>query len=140
MNAHETIKFAIGASAHVVDSLLADLSDADMLHRPTPGCNHINWQVGHCVAAEHNVVAKAIPGAMPPLPAGFAEKYTGATAKLDDAKSFCSKAELLRVFGEQRAATLAALEKADAADLDKPCEGWTPNLALCLPAWPACTG
>jgi DinB superfamily len=128
MNAHEAIKFSIGSASHIVDSLLADLNDTDLLHRPAPGCNHINWQVGHCIAAEHATVSKALPGAMPPLPAGFAEKYNGETAKLDDPKSFCTKAELLRVYGEQRAATLAALEKASAADLDKPCTGWTPNL------------
>jgi hypothetical protein len=60
------------------------------------------------------------PGTMPPLPAGFAEKYTKDTATSDNAASFLKKAELLKVFEEQRAGTLKALEKQSDADLDKP--------------------
>ncbi len=128
MNAHEVIKFSLGSAAHVVTSLLEDLSDADLLRRPAPGCNHINWQLGHCAAGEHLVVERELPGSMPPLPPGFAEKYTGETAHVDDPARLANKAELMRVFNEQRAATLAALDKCSAEDLDRPCPGWTPTL------------
>ena len=55
---------------------------------------------------------------MPPLPAGFAEKYTKETSKLDDPKAFATKAELLEIHAKQRAAVLAALDKTTDAELD----------------------
>jgi len=128
MNAHDAIKFSLGAATHVVTSLLDDLSDAELLCRPAPGCNHINWQVGHCIAGEHRVIERELPASMPALPEGFAEKYTAETAGVDDPARFCSKVELLRVFNEQRAAAIAALDKCSAEDLDKPVPGWTPTL------------
>jgi hypothetical protein len=128
MNAHDVIKFSLGSATHVVSSLLADLTDAELMKRAAPGCNHTNWQIGHCINGEHDRVENVLPHSMPPLPGGFAEKYSAATAASDDAAKFCNKAELLRVFAEQRAAALAALDKCSAADLDKPCEGWTPTL------------
>ena len=39
---------------------------------------------------------------------------------LDDPSAFCTKAELMQVAAEQRAATLAALEKIDESEFDKP--------------------
>ena len=128
MNAHDVIKFSLDAATHVVSQMLADLSDADLLRRPAPGCNHINWQVGHCLNGEHQRMTNALPGSVPPLPAGFAEKYSAENARSDDAARFCKKEELLRVHAELRKAIVAALEKCSAEDLDRPCDGWTPTL------------
>ena len=62
----------------------------------------------------------AVAGSMPPLPAGFAEKYTEDTASSDDGSKFLKKEELLKVFEEQCAATLKSLATLSEADLDKP--------------------
>jgi hypothetical protein len=119
VNTKEALKLSID-SGHVVGmAYLEDLTDAELLHRPVAGCNHINWQVGHLIAAEHGLIAKAVPN-LKPLPAGFAEKYTKETSALDDPQAFCDKAELIRLANEVRAETLAALEKMSDADFDKP--------------------
>ena len=128
MNAHQAIGFSIKSSEDIVSSYLGDLNDADLLHRPAPGCNHINWQLGHLIVAENKIISDAVPGSMPALPAGFAEKYTKETSTVDDPKKLCSKDELMRVYQQQRAATKAALEKTSEKDLDKPLTGWTPNV------------
>jgi hypothetical protein len=108
---------------------VGDLDDAEMLRRPAPGCNHINWQLGHLITAENMMIGKVATGSVPPLPSGFAEKYTKQTATQDDAGAFCSKTELLRVHQEQRAATLAALDKLSDSDLDKPSGiDWCPTV------------
>ena len=66
---------------------------------------------------------------MPPLPAGFAEKYTNETAASDDPKAFATKAELMKAYKEQREGTLAALAKVTDADLDKPSGfDWSPTV------------
>ena len=66
------------------------------------------------------MVAGLAPGSMPDLPSGFAEKYTKETTGSDDPTAFDSKEELMRVYQEQRQATLAALEKFPADQLDQP--------------------
>jgi hypothetical protein len=120
MNAREAIRLSMNCGDEVSMSYLADLTDQEMLHRPCKGCNHVNWQVGHLIAADNQMVNQVKPGAMPPLPAGFAEKYTAQTAQLDDAGRFCTKAELMAAYKAQRAAALAALEAMSDDDFDKP--------------------
>lgn len=120
MDSREAIKVSIGTADFVAMGYIVDLTDQDLMLRPHPGCNHINWQIGHLVAAEHNMINQVVPGAMPALPAGFADKYTKETATSDDPTKFAKKDELLRVAKEQRAATLAALSKVSDADFDRP--------------------
>lgn len=119
MNAHDAIRLSINMGSTVAMAYVADLTDQDLLRRPAPGCNHINWQIGHCIRSEHEMMDKVAPGTMPPLPAGFVQKYDKATAGVDDPQKFCTKAELLEAYQVQRAGTLAALEKTSAADLDR---------------------
>lgn len=120
MNAKDALRLSIDAGTTVSMGYLSDLTDAELMTRPCPGCNHLNWQLGHLIKAENHHLSVIAPELSKPLPAGFAEKYTNETAGIDDPAAFCTKAELLRVAGEQRAATLSALEKIDDAELEKP--------------------
>lgn len=120
MNTHEALKLAIEGGNMVCTPYLADLSDEEMMLRPHPQCNHIKWQLGHLISSEHELVETAVPGSMPPLPAGFAERYTKETATSDDPAAFDAKEELLRVQAEQRAAALAVLDSLSDEDFDKP--------------------
>ena len=120
MTAHDAILLAIAQTDGIVGMYLGDLSDAELLTRPVPGINHINWQLGHLIKSERGMVEATVPGSMPPLPAGFAEKYTKDTAGSDTASAFCTKAELLEAMQAQRAGTLAALKTVSDADLTKP--------------------
>lgn len=120
MNSREAIRLGLDTGNMVALSYVQDLSDADLMRRASPGINHINWQLGHLIVAENHMVNQACPGAMPSLPAGFAEKYTKGAAASDDAAQFCSKEELLKAAAEQRAGTLAALANLSDADLDRP--------------------
>jgi hypothetical protein len=120
MDAKQAIKLGIDAGDMIGMMYVSDLSDADLMKRPCAGCNHINWQVGHLIVSEHGLTNGVVPNSMPPLPAGFAEKYTKEMATSDDPNVFASKEELLRVYKEQRAATLAALDKLPEDKLDAP--------------------
>ena len=129
MNAQDAIKLSIDTGEMMTMAYIGDLSDADLLIRPVPGCNHINWQIGHLIVAENGILSKIAPDAAPPLPAGFAEKYTKETATIDDPKAFCSKEELLRVKQQQRDALLAYLKQTTAEDLSKPSGlEWAPTV------------
>jgi hypothetical protein len=118
MNAIGAIRGSLEMADMVGMAYLGDLSDAEFMQRPHPQCNHINWQVGHLISSEHSMLEAIAPGAMPALPAGFAEKYTKDTATSDDPSQFASKDELMQAYKAQRAATLAVLEATPESDLD----------------------
>jgi hypothetical protein len=120
MNAKKAIESNIAFADKIAQSYLDDLTDSELMVRPVPGANHIAWQLGHLVAAEHELIEMVAPGSMPKLPAGFKEKHIKQTAASDDPKAFCTKAEYLKLLKEQRAGTLAALSKMSDADLAKP--------------------
>jgi hypothetical protein len=135
MDAKAVIKNFFDMSAQICMAYVDDLTDADLLRRPSPGCNHINWQIGHLILSEHSSVSKLPGAAFPALPSGFAEKYKPEKAEEDNPAAFCTKAELLAAFQSTRAATLAILAKLDAADFDKPSGvEWAPNLGALLSA------
>lgn len=120
MNARDAIKLSIDSGKMITTEYLRDLSDDDLMQRPHPACNHIKWQVGHLISAEHQMVDGVCPGSMPALPDGFAERYTKETATSDDPAAFDLKDALLRLFEEQRSGTLQALSGLSDDDLDKP--------------------
>jgi len=119
MQTREALKLAIDTADMISNAYLADLSDADFMHRPHAECNHINWQVGHLIVSEHNMLQGFAPGGMPPLPEGMAARYSKETAGSDDPSRFMSKSELMAAYKTQRQATLRALEQISDADLDK---------------------
>ncbi len=118
MDAQTAIRNVLATGDMVGMAYLGDLTDAELMQRPHPKCNHINWQVGHLIASENELVGMGWP--MPELPAGFKEKYAKATASIDDPSQFATKDELMAVYKTQRAATLEILSKATAEELDKP--------------------
>jgi hypothetical protein len=120
MNARQALKESMATPEMVCNGYLADLTDEELFVRPVEGANHIAWQLGHLINGEHNMIESVCPGSMPAVPDGFAEKHTKETASNDDPGAFCSKDEYLKLAGEQRAATKAALEKLSDEDLDKP--------------------
>lgn len=120
MKATDAIQLTINMGKHLSLGYLGDLTDEELLKRPCPGCNHINWQVGHLIASERDMIENLVPGSMPKLPEGFAQKYSKEGAKSDRPADFATKAELLAQLEAVRAGTLAALAKQSETDLDKP--------------------
>jgi len=120
MNTKDSLKLGIDTSDMICSSYLGDLNDAEMMQRPHAECNHLNWQLGHLIVSE-NQMMQAVPGSnMPPLPTGMIEMYAKETQGIGDATKFMPKEVLMKVFKEQRAATLKALAEISEADLDKP--------------------
>lgn len=120
MDSREAIKLGIGSADMICMAYLGDMTDAELMKRPHAKCNHLNWQVGHLILAEHEMIEKVAPGTMPALPVGFAEKYAKETGAIDDPSKFCTKAELMSAYQSQRAATLAALDKTSDERLGQP--------------------
>ncbi len=118
MNVEQLAKLSLETADQVCLGYLQDLSDDDLMRRPHSACNHLNWQVGHLIVAEHEMMNGV--SAMPPLPAGFVARYKKETQSSNRRQDFCGKDELLQVQKDQRAGTLAVLSRLSEADLDKP--------------------
>ena len=118
MNSREAIKVSADMADYISTAYLGDLSDADFFQRPHSQCNHINWQVGHLIASENQMLNGIVSGGMPSLPEGFAAKYTKETASENEPSKFATKEVLMSTYKAQRAAMLAALEKMSDSQLD----------------------
>jgi hypothetical protein len=137
MGPKDVIRNTLDASEFMIKSYVNDLSDADILMRPIEGMHSIALQLGHLLVAEHGVKEMIEPGAAPPLPEGFVEAHDLKNIEGDDSR-FKSKAEYLKIWDEQRAATKALLDRVKDADLDGNADGrlpqWAPTVAAALNA------
>lgn len=124
MNTKDAIRSTMDVSLMVLDSYISDLSDADLMRRPTAGCNHLAWQLGHLISSEAQLLEGVCPGKAAQLPSGFAEQHSRETCGIDDPKKFRTKQEYQDAFKTVRGATLAALQALPDADLDKPSPEW----------------
>jgi hypothetical protein len=120
MNAKDTLKQALATTNMVVSSYLQDLTDADLLIPPAPGCNHIAWQLGHLIQSNVSILESIAPGLAPKLPEGFGEKHTKETAQSVDPAAFHSKAEYEALMQKVNDSVVAAIDKMSESDLDQP--------------------
>ncbi len=119
MTGKDAIKNTISNAQEIMMAYVGDLTDADLMVRPTAGVNHVAWQLGHLVVAENQMLS-GVGVSMPALPDGFAEAYTKETSTSDDPAKFHKKQELLAALQSQRDGTLSSLESASDDDLNKP--------------------
>src|SRR5262249_32426965 len=108
------------SSDRILKMYVNDLTDEEILLEPAPGVNPIALQLGHLINAERMFVEFASPNSCPALPEGFAERHSLKSGDRNDRTRYSTKAEYLRLWDPQRAATKAALEALPDADLDKP--------------------
>jgi len=118
MNTQAALKICIDTADMICQAYLGDLTDGEMLQRPHPACNHINWQVGHLIVSEHQMMCSAKGYSMPALPPGMLEMYSKETQNCDDARKFMTKSELMAAMQTQRAGTLKILEQISDSELD----------------------
>lgn len=118
MNAKEVLKITLNTSMRVLKMYLEDLSDSDLLLRTTPNANHVAWQIGHLIVSEANIPRQIPSAKLTELPAGFAPRYTKATANNDSPADFDKKADLMALYDRVRINTFATLDSLSEADLD----------------------
>lgn len=120
MNAQQAISATMDLSQMVLKQYVGDLSDAELLKRPGPGCNHIAWQLGHLISSECGLLNSIAPGAAPELPAGFKEKHEKGNAGSDNPQDFCTRQQYLDLIDKVHAASVKALNATTEAALDQP--------------------
>jgi len=120
MNAQDLLKQSLQTTNMVVTSYLSDLSDAELLVRPGPGCNHIAWQLGHLIHSNASILDSIRPGAAPKLPEGFGAKHSKDTASSDNPSEFMKKSEYEALMKQVDDAVVAAIGQMSESDLDQP--------------------
>lgn len=120
MNAKDAIKGSMDLADMVLKSYVSDLSDAELMTRPTCGSNHLAWQLGHLISSEQQLLNSICPGSGIDLPAEFAAQHDKSTTTSDDAAKFLTKQRYVELYDATRRASRAALDKLPDAELDKP--------------------
>jgi hypothetical protein len=114
------LKHSLAASQRIIAMLLADLSPADMLHRPCPGANCAAWITGHLILVER-MLHKAIGVTSPALPDGFEARF----ARDDTAPRLADYGDtsvLPGLFSTHRSLSIAAIDALTDEQLCKPLE------------------
>lgn len=126
MNVKDAARLVMEMSDFLKESYLGDLTPEEMMIRPAEDANHVAWQLGHLIAAERMLVEGGVPGSMPPLPDGFAERHSKDTATSDNPADFLTKEEYFKLAKGTRVATLKVLDSVPDEDFDKPVTGRVP--------------
>jgi hypothetical protein len=116
MTVNDLLAGGLQQSLGMLKAHVGDLTDAELLTHPVPGANHANWQLGHLILSESQMMS-ASGATMPPLPAGFAESYSKDNVKSDDPGKFATKAVLLEALEKTRAASVAFAKSVSAEKL-----------------------
>ena len=120
MNAKDALRSSANFSTMVLKTYISDLDDADLMRRPSEGCNHLAWQLGHLISSEVQLLDKVVPGKAVELPNGFTESHSKEACNNDDPASFLGKQMYVELFDKVRAASSAALDAYSESDLDNP--------------------
>ena len=119
MSPIELIADDCARNVEMLKDSLSDFSEADLFARPCKGANHTAWQLGHLIGSEAQMLG-ACGAPMPPLPPGFAEKYTKQTAGIDDPAAFMGKGQYLELLSKMRAAAVNWIRSLTPEQLNKP--------------------
>ncbi len=120
MNAKDAIRSSAHLSALVLKTYVSDLDDADLMRRPSEGCNHLAWQLGHLISSEVQLLSSIAPEQATELPDGFADAHSKENVANDDPAGFHGKSAYVELFDKVRTASLAALDAYAESDLDNP--------------------
>ena len=121
MQSKDAILYVLNSARYITDSYLNDLSDDDILVRPTAQAHHIAWQLGHLLLSEAMMANGVMPGTGITFPHGFAERHSaqaGHDSSLD--LSFCTKSQYIDLRTTQRQKTLELIETIADQDLSAP--------------------
>lgn len=119
-SAKEMIRATIGTADSMFQGFVGDLSEDDLLMVPVEGMNPIAWQIGHLIVAHRGWVDAMKPGSCAPLPEGFEEAHSKATAAPAPFQKVATKAEYLAAWSALSAATDAVLDGLTDEELDAP--------------------
>jgi uncharacterized damage-inducible protein DinB len=117
----EAASYALEFSARMIDMYFADLTPAELLHRPTAAANCPAWTLGHLILSERWMASMvgASESTLPPLPEGFERRFSRAD-NAPAADDYGDTSTLLPLFHAHRRALVAAVKAAPVEKLAEP--------------------
>lgn len=104
-------------SRRFLESLLASLTDQQLLARAGGAGNHALWVMGHVAVSEDQLMAM-ISGRAPTLPQRFQDLFAGGTEPRSSASEYPSRAELADAMRSTRQAAIEWFRSRSEAELD----------------------
>lgn len=120
MDVKSAIKETFGISNMVLSSYVGDFTDAELMRRPGPGCNHVAWQLGHLISSECGLMNQIQAGSAPQLPAGFEEKHSKENIGSDNPADFQTKQEYTDLASKVHDGVITLLDAYPVEKLDDP--------------------
>jgi uncharacterized damage-inducible protein DinB len=120
MDVKSAIKETFGISNMVLNSYVGDFTDAELMRRPGPGCNHVAWQLGHLISSECGLMNQIQAGSAPQLPSGFEEKHAKENTGSNNPADFLTKQEYADLATKVHAAVIALLDAYPEKKLNDP--------------------
>jgi len=106
---------------------LGDLSDADLLVRPVPNANHIAWQLGHLISSEKHLLGSQEIGPRGPNCPRASPSNTKRRPRRWIRRRLRDQGGVRGSVQQGPRRNLAAVEKLNDADFDKPTRGTWPG-------------
>lgn len=119
MTANDALAAAYRQAKMLLHRMTDDLSADEFAAQPVPGANSPAWVVGH-LAAVLSRTAGRVGAGVPPLPAGFAERFAATKQPAAAQADLGGKEELIALFDAHADAVAAALPGVSAEKLDEP--------------------
>ena len=116
----EAIAYSLSVSKFMTHRFIDDLKPAEFEHQPCPGANCVAWILGHLTLTDRRSLAWLDATDLPPLPAGFEERFKTTRTTAGEQKGYGEPAELVRLFDAHRDQLIAAVPTADPAKFAEP--------------------
>ena len=110
MDPKQFIIESLEMSRGIMKQYLEDISDDEFFIRPAENANHIAWQLGHMLSAEHKMISVVASGARPELPEGFLLKHSKEACGSDSKDDFFPKETYVSLIDPIRDTTVQELK------------------------------
>ncbi|MFO0848730.1 MAG: DinB family protein [Gemmataceae bacterium] len=118
------------ASQKLFHRYLDDLKPEHFAHQPMPGVNSAAWVVGHLALTDRRMLANRLGVTdLPPLPAGFEERFAATRAAAGTQADLGDSAELVALFDAHRSRLIEAVRAAPVDVLNRPLDAPHPLFA-----------
>lgn len=120
MKTRQVLIELLSTSRFVMNSYVADLTDADLCVRPVEGAHNAAWQLGHLICSEFQMIGGVRPQAERLVSAEFVERHDKSRAFEPVELWAYSKGEYLRLMEVVRSASLSVLRELSEEELSAP--------------------
>lgn len=121
--------FALKKSQLMIHRFVDDLKPHEFAHQPCDGANCAAWVLGHLTLTDRRQLTWLGVADLPPLPAGFEERFKTTRTKAEHQDGYGDPAELIALFDAHRDLLVAILPSVDPAKFLEPPSFQTPMFA-----------